>query len=204
MNFVAVPTQDRHHVFQNGDFVVNYKNSGGRHLLRELNPDEEHTAQKIIRFTNYTLRVLSLNQAPKPPSTTLPPSGCTPAIETRMEGEFNGWEPTSSPDMEPYLRLIMAEMREVDPTAELEALRQLPLEKRYVWRVASALQWGFADFDSVNVDADRETLTPKDFAKVMDLLKLYPLQFCIFLKSLVGPEEMQRMMVEATKVAKQV
>jgi hypothetical protein len=98
----------------------------------------------------------------------------------------------------------MAEMREVDPTAELEALRQLPLEKRYVWRVASALQWGFADFDSVNVDADRETLTPKDFAKVMDLLKLYPLQFCIFLKSLVGPEEMQRMMVEATKVAKQV
>jgi hypothetical protein len=155
-------------------------------------------------FTNYTLRVLSLNQAPKPPSTTLPPSGCTPAIETRMEGEFNGWEPTSSPDMEPYLRLIMAEMREVDPTSELEEIRQLPLEKRYVWRVASALKWGFADFDSVNVDADRETLTPEDFAKVMDLLTLRPMQFCMFLKSLVGAEEMQRMMVEAINLAKQV
>jgi hypothetical protein len=38
----------------------------------------------------------------------------------------------------------------------LEVVRQLPLEKRYVWRVASALKWGFADFDNVNVNADRK------------------------------------------------
>jgi hypothetical protein len=36
-------------------------------------------------------------------------------------------------------------------------------------------------------------LTPEDFAKVMDLLKLRPMQFCMFLKALVGAEEMQRM-----------
>jgi hypothetical protein len=63
---------------------------------------------------------------------------------------------------------------------------------------------GLADFDSVNVDADRQTMSPEDFAKVMALLKLRPIQFCIFLKTLVGAEEMQRMMVEAIKVAKQV
>jgi hypothetical protein len=69
--------------------------------------------------------------------------------------------------------------------------------------VASALKWGFADFDDLGVDADRQTLTREDFAKVMDLLKLRPIQFCIFLKALVGTEEMLRMMVEAIKVAKQ-
>ena len=40
--------------------------------------------------------------------------------------------------------------------------------------------------------------------QVMDLLKLRPMQLCMFLKALVGGEEMQRMMVEAIKVAKQV
>ena len=39
---------------------------------------------------------------------------------------------------------------------------------------------------------------------MLDLLKLRPMQFCIFLKALVGVEEMQRMMVEAIGVAKQV
>jgi hypothetical protein len=36
----------------------------------------------------------------------------------------------------------------------------------------------------------------------MDLLKFRPMQFCIFLAALVGANEMQRMMVEAIKVAR--
>jgi hypothetical protein len=96
----------------------------------------------------------------------------------------------------------MAVMQNADPTAELEAIRLLPLERRYVWRVASALKWAFADFDDLGVEADKRTLTPGDLAKVMDLIKLRPMQFCIFLKALVGAEEMQRMMIEAIGVAK--
>src|SRR5260370_916064 len=103
--------------------------------------------------------------------------------------------------MEPYLNFAMALMQGNDPTPELEAIRQLPVEKRYVLRVASALKWGFADFDDLGVDADRQTLGPEDFAKVMDLLKFRPMQFCIFLKALVGVEEMQRMMIEASALA---
>ena len=110
----------------------------------------------------------------------------------------------SSPDMEPYLDFIKAVIQKHDPSPAQEAIGRLPLENRYVWRLASSLKWGFADFDSVNVDADRQTMSPEDFAKVMDLLKLRPIQFCIFLKTLVGAEEMQRMMVEAIKVARQV
>jgi hypothetical protein len=109
-----------------------------------------------------------------------------------------------SPEMEPYLKLAMAEMQGSDPTAELETLRQLPLEKRYVWRVASALKWAFVDCETVNVKADKETLSPEDLAKVVALLRLRPIQFCLFLKALVGMQEMQRMMVQAIATAKQV
>ena len=49
----------------------------------------------------------------------------------------------------------------------------------------------------MSLSADRDTTG--DFAKVMDLLKLRPMQFCLFLKTLVGREEMLRMMVEAIK-----
>ena len=119
-----------------------------------------------------------------------------------LHQEEGAQELAESEDMEPYLNFALALMQGNDPTPELEAIRQLPVEKRYVWRVASALKWGFADFDNLGVDADRQTLSPEDFAKVMDLLKLRPIQFCIFLKALVGAEEMQRMMVEAIGVAK--
>ena len=121
-----------------------------------------------------------------------------------LRQEEGAQELASSPDMEPYLNFAVALMQGHDPTPELEAIRQLPVETRYVWRVASALKWGFADFDDLGVDADRRTLSPEDFANLMDLLKLRPIQFCIFLKTLVGAEQMQSMMVEAIKVARQV
>jgi hypothetical protein len=94
-------------------------------------------------------------------------------------------------------------MQGADGQTQLDALSKLPLEKRYVWRVASALKWGFADFDSVPVAADRDTLNPEDLAKVVDLLKFRPIQFCMFLKELVGAQEMKRMMVKAIMFAQQ-
>ena len=121
-----------------------------------------------------------------------------------LRQEEGAHELASSPDMEPYLRLIMAEMQGADPTPELEALRQLPLEKRYIWRVVSALKRALADCESESVNADRETLLPEDLAKVMELLRLRPMQFAIFLRALLGAEEMQRMMIEAIKVARHV
>lgn len=70
--------------------------------------------------------------------------------------------------------------------------------------MASALKWGFADSDDVNVRVDKETLTPEDFAKVLELLQYRPLQFCLFLKALVGTEEMQRIMANAIRTAQQM
>jgi hypothetical protein len=123
-----------------------------------------------------------------------------PINELRQEEGAD--ELVTLPEMEPYVRFAVALMQGNDPTPELEAIRQLPLEKRYVWRVASALKWGFADFDDLSVSADKETLTPEDFAKLMNLLNFRPIQFCIFLKGLVGIEDMRRLMVQAIGVAK--
>ena len=69
--------------------------------------------------------------------------------------------------------------------------------------MASALKWGLADCDDLSVQADKRTLTPEDFARVMDLLKFRPMQLAIVLKALVGEDEMQRIMVEAIGVAKE-
>ena len=123
---------------------------------------------------------------------------------SQLRQEDGAHELAISPEMEPYLNFAVALMKGIEPTAELETLRQLPLEKRYVWRVASALKWAFADFDDLSVDADKQTMTPEDFAKVADLLKLRPIQFCTFLKAMVGVEEMQRAMVQAIITAKQM
>lgn len=109
-----------------------------------------------------------------------------------------------SPEMEPYLSLAMAEMRGADMEAELQALRALPLEKRYIWRVASALKWAFADFDTANVRADRDTLSAEDLEKILRLIEHRPLQFCLFLRTLVGPLAMGQMMVQAIKTARDI
>jgi hypothetical protein len=120
-----------------------------------------------------------------------------------LVSEDGAHELATSPDMQPYLRLIKAGLQNQDITPDVEEIAQLPLEKRYVWRVASALKWAFADFDDVNVVVDRQTLSPDDLAKVVELLSRRPSQFCMFLKVLVGAEGMERLMTEGIAIAKQ-
>jgi hypothetical protein len=101
--------------------------------------------------------------------------------------------------MEPYLNLAVAMMGGKDTRPAIEELAALPLEKRYVWRVASALKWAFVDFDSLTVEADRQTITPKDREQLADLVKHRPLQFCLFLSTLFGQKQMELMMLSAIK-----
>jgi hypothetical protein len=82
--------------------------------------------------------------------------------------------------MKPYLNFAKAVIQDHDPSPELEVIRRLPLEKRYVWRVASALKWGLADCESLSVEADRQTLKPEGHAKIMELLKFRPMQLARF------------------------
>jgi hypothetical protein len=116
--------------------------------------------------------------------------------------EDGAQELATSPDMQPYLRLITAGLQNHDTTPHMEEIAAIPLEKRYVWRVASALKWAFADLETVSVNVDRETLSEEDLKKVIELLRLRPVQFCVFLKALLGAEGMERVMKEGIEAAK--
>src|SRR5712692_1261973 len=116
--------------------------------------------------------------------------------------EDGAHELATSPDMQPYLRLIKAGLQNQDIAPHLEEIAQLPLGKRYVWRVASALKWAFADLETVSVNVDRRTLSQEDLSKVIELLRLRPMQLCVFLKELLGAEAMERLMSEAIAVGK--
>jgi hypothetical protein len=109
----------------------------------------------------------------------------------------------TSPNMQPYLQLAKMVVQQQDPKEALEIISKLPLENRYIWRIASALKWAFCDFDDINVEADRATLEEADLKTVLELLRLRPVQFCMFLKALVGQEEMERVMLEALAMAKE-
>ena len=107
--------------------------------------------------------------------------------------------------IEPYIRFAMADM--AGPEARQQALSELsalPLEKRYLWRIASALKWAFVDFDDLSVVADKATLSRDDFQKVVELVKFRPWQFCVFLSALFGPETMEKIMTSAIAEAKNV
>lgn len=106
--------------------------------------------------------------------------------------------------MRPYMRLAEAILSQQGLKEAVGAIGDLALEQRYVWRVLSALKWGFADFDNVNAVIDRKTLKPEDRMKVAELLQHRPVQFCMFLKALIGAEAMEEMMTQAIAVAKQV
>jgi hypothetical protein len=108
-----------------------------------------------------------------------------------------------SPEMQPYGRYIEAAITGADTVPSIREIAALPLERRYVWRVASALKWGFADFEDWNVAVDRQTLKPEDAAKLKELLRFRPIQFCMFLKALIGADEMERVMTQGIVVAKE-
>jgi hypothetical protein len=107
-----------------------------------------------------------------------------------------------SPAMQPYVKLALAMMGHKDAGPALKEIIALPLEKRYTWRVASALKWAFADFENLNVVADRRTLSQEDLDTLVDLLRVRPIQFCMFLAALFGEEQMEKMMSSSVQQVK--
>ncbi|HEY4359530.1 MAG TPA: hypothetical protein VGN17_01105 [Bryobacteraceae bacterium] len=68
--------------------------------------------------------------------------------------------------------------------------------------MASALKWAFADFENLNIVADRRTLGQEDLDKLVELLRHRPIQFCMFLAALFGEEQMETMMAASVQQVK--
>jgi len=118
--------------------------------------------------------------------------------------ESGAEELLQSAAMEPYRNFAMAVMGQKDTGPAIEALTALPLEERYVWRVASALKWAFADLETLSVEADRQTMSKQDLDRLVELLNHRPLQLCLFLSALFGQKQMELMMVSAIRNARMV
>jgi hypothetical protein len=97
-----------------------------------------------------------------------------PIRDLKMEPEAE--ELIASAAMQPYMNLTLAVMGHKDVGPAIEKIAALPLEERYTWRVASALKWAFTDFENLSVVADRRTLCQEDVDRLVDLLKVRPLQ----------------------------
>ena len=121
-----------------------------------------------------------------------------------LKGDPTAEDLTDSPEMKPYMNLALAVMGHKDVGPPVEEITALPLEKRYTWRVASALKCAFADFENLNVAADRRTLCQEDLDKLVDLLRVRPVQFCMFLAALFGEEQMEKLISSSVQQVKTI
>ncbi len=105
-------------------------------------------------------------------------------------------------DDDPIKQIPITDLK-IDPTPE-DLIDSPAMEPYNTWRVASALKWAFADFENLNVVADRRTLSQEDLDTLVDLLRVRPLQFCLFLAALFGEEQMEKMMYSSVQQVKTI
>jgi hypothetical protein len=108
-----------------------------------------------------------------------------------------GDELANSEEMKVYDDVFVASMSGGDIEAALQRVAALKLNKRYVWRVASALDWAFADSDSETAKLDWALMSEEERAEVSHMLRLRVVQFAFFIRALYGKEECIRRFEEA-------
>jgi len=90
-----------------------------------------------------------------------------------------------SEDVQPYLDCLIKAYSNnaVGLEAALQVVRDLPLEKRYTWRVFSALKWAFADFEDEYVKLDLPHISEPKRSEIAKELELRFRQLHMLLKA---------------------
>jgi len=90
-----------------------------------------------------------------------------------------------SEDVQPYLDCLIKAYSNnaVGLEAALQVVRDLPLEKRYTWRVFSALKWAFADFEDEYVALDLPHIPEPTRSEMTNELELRLQQLQILLQT---------------------
>lgn len=99
----------------------------------------------------------------------------------------------NAPEMAIYDRILMAAMQDRDSElrAALRDLAAIPLSKRYVWRIFSALGFAFGDFDSACVKLDLDSLSFEKTDKMREVMEFRAAQFCILMATFFGDDGMK-------------
>lgn len=116
--------------------------------------------------------------------------------------EDGALEMATSATMEPYLANAEAAITGRGTDKATNAISQLPLERRYVWRIASSLRQAFCDFDKSSVRADLAAMGAEDFDTVVELIDRRVVQFAMLLRTVFGSEQMEQKLLEAIDIAK--
>jgi hypothetical protein len=104
--------------------------------------------------------------------------------------------------MEPYLANLEARITGQGREEAEKAIADLPMERRYIRRLASSLKRAFVDFDKSSIRTDLSTMKAEDFDTVVGLIECRPVQFAMLLRTIFGAEEMERMLLEAVDIVK--
>lgn len=121
-----------------------------------------------------------------------------------IESDTEGSGLLNSPDMEVYDRFILAGMKGQDISSAIRAISMLPPEQRYVSRIISALGFAFADFDSVCIRIDLDTMPSTEIDRMKEVLETRTIQFCILVREFFGPEALAAIMSAAAEQAAQM
>jgi hypothetical protein len=105
-------------------------------------------------------------------------------IKTDPIGDALARSEESRPYVNYYDAVLMSGQTARDEA--LKVIRELPLEKRYIWRVLSALKWGLADFDSENLKLDLPYLSPAERSEMLGELQIRAQQLSILIDKLKG------------------
>jgi hypothetical protein len=106
------------------------------------------------------------------------------------------------PNVQPYLTNLEARITGRGREEAAKAIADLPLERRYIWRIASSLKRAFVDFDRSRIRADLSAMNAEDFDNAVGLIERRPVQFALLLRTVFGAEEMERVLLEAIDIAK--
>jgi hypothetical protein len=132
----------------------------------------------------------------RPKSKVIPIANCN--VEDKAQ------EVVRPDGMRPYDALLDAQMWGEDTSAFVSAIRALPLEERYVWRIMSALEWAFCDFNTNLVNIDLRTLRGEKRAELNEDLQVRTLQFLVFVCNMLGEVAGEREILQALDRAKTV
>jgi hypothetical protein len=102
-------------------------------------------------------------------------------------------ELATSEGTRPYLDCVIKAYRNnaVGLDAALQVVRDLPLEKRYTWRVFSALKWAFADFEDEYVKLDLPHIPEPIRSEMTKELELRFLQLQMLLKAFHNEQKLK-------------
>jgi hypothetical protein len=112
--------------------------------------------------------------------------------------------------MIPYHEVIAATMQaQVEGTVESKRdydlkchhMREnIPLEQRYIYRMASALKYAFGDFDTMCLDIDHMTLSKEDWEKALAMFNLREIQMALMMLHLFGQNDFNRKWNKASSI----